>query len=221
MIRAGLALALVLAAAAAGEDPLPRAPAAVAELHGTFAGARFWARLTLPKAEFGGHRVLELVYSPPAPTDLGGAHLPDCPYLLLDDRLRLVAWNGRDTLARAVYARTGYQVVREVEGATEDGKDRVPRADERAITAPPGWDERLAPVLLALAWRHGSAGTVPCVDLFGPPAAASAVTWRDETATIAGRSHRIRGDAAGRLAELTDASGATVLAVTAWIAPPP
>ena len=214
---------MLAALALPAADLLPNAPASVVEVHGTFNGERFWARLNLPEARFGNHRMLELLYTPPKPEAVAGAHLVDCPFLLLDERLRLMAWNGRDTTQQAMPTKTGYHVVRELERALEVGKDSAPDStpdsDERDITMPRGWDERLVPVMLVLAWRAGSKGEVPIADLFGPPGAASTVSWQDGAVLISGRPYRATADPSGRLARLDDAAGTAVLAVTAWTKP--
>lgn len=203
----------------AGESLLPTAPAGVVELHGTCDGARFWMRLNPPDAAYGNQRMLELVYTPPVPEKLAGTHLPDAPFLLLDDRLRMVAWNGRDTMSRVLADARGYQVTRELEQRTEDGKDLTPSSDERQVAGARGWDERLVPFMLALAWKAGSRGEVPVYDLFGVAPVPSAVSWRDQQVLIAGRTFRAIADANGRLLRLDDAAGTPALTVTAWIAP--
>jgi hypothetical protein len=216
-------LVLLVAMALPAADLLPTAPSGVVELHGTFHGERFWARLNLPEARFNNHRMLELLYTPPKPEAVAGAHLVDCPFLLLDERLRLMAWNGRDSTQQVLPTKGGYRVVRELERPIAVGKDSAPDtapdSDERDIAMPRGWDERLVPVMLALAWRAGSQGEVPIADLFGPPAAASSVAWQDGAVTVSGRPYRATADATGRLARLDDAAGTAVLTVTAWIKP--
>ena len=220
MIR-HLAITLLLATGAAltAADRLPTAPAGVAELHGTFQGERFWARLNVRDARYGNHRMLELVYTPPRPSALGGVQLVDCPFLLLDDRLGLVAWNGRDSLVRAVSTDRGYHVTRELERNTDDGKELTPDSDERDVAMARGWDERIAPVLLAFAWRAGSQGEVPVADLFGPSPVVSTATWKDGDVMIAGRPYHASPDTGGRLAGIADASGKPVLTIAAWITP--
>lgn len=215
------ALLVLACLALAGEDLLPHAPAGLAELHGTLHGQRFWARLTAPKAEFGGNRVLELVYTPPTPAALAGAHLPDTPFLLLDERLRLVAWNGRDSLTKVLADAKGYRITREEEIPTADGTDKTPSGRDGAIAGPRGWDERIAPLLVTLCWRAKSRGEVPTYDLFAVAPARSATTWDDGQVLISGRPHRAVPDTTGRLARLEDAAGTPVLTVAAWIAPLP
>jgi hypothetical protein len=204
----------------AGEDLLPRSPAAPVTLHGLLAGERFWAKLGAPDPAYGGNRILEVVYTPPRPEVLAGAHLIDCPFILLDDRLRLIAWNGRDTLGKAVATANGYAVTREVLRPTEDAKDEVPVAEERQVVGARGWDERLAPLLLAFAWQPGSRGEIPCHDLFAAVSTPSAVSWRDRQVVISGRSYSATADATGRLLRLDDAAGRPAISVTAWIAAP-
>jgi hypothetical protein len=203
----------------ASDELLPTAPAGTLEMHGICDGNRFWMRLNPPDAAYGNQRMLELVYTPPAPEKLAGTHLPDAPFLLLDDRLRMIALNGRDTMSRALADARGYQVTRELERRTENGADVTPSSDDRRIAGPSGWDERLAPLLLVLAWSAGSRGEMPIYDLFGAAPVPSAISWRDQQVLIAGRSYRAVADAAGRLARLEDAAGAPALIVTAWITP--
>jgi hypothetical protein len=214
-----LCLIALAAAAQASEELLPQAPDGTVELHGTAGTDRFWLRLSPPNPAYGNQRVLELVYTPPAPKKLAGSHLPDAPLLLLDDNLRLVAWNGRDTMARVQAGAHGYQVTRELEQATEDKKDLIPTSDERQVPGARGWDEHLVPYMLVLAWHSGSRGDMPSYDFFGPSPLQSAVSWRDTQVLIAGRTYRATPDAAGRLARLDDAAGNAVLTVTAWIQP--
>jgi hypothetical protein len=215
MIR--LCLLALLATGLAAADLLPTPPAEALELHGQLGTDRFWMRLTLPKPEFQGRRVVELVYTPPTAKDLAGAHLSDCPFLLVDDHLRLVAWNGRDSLSQVVSSPDGYQITREEVARTYDDKDDVATARKLTATGPAGWDERLAPAMLTLVWRAGSRGEVPCYDLFSASPAVSAVSWRDSELMIAGRPFRIVPDTSGRVARIEDASGHPVLTVTAWI----
>lgn len=224
MIPRLLACLACLACLVAGDPP----PAAGrTELHGVHAGQRFWLRLNPPNAEYGGNRMLELVYTPPTPAQSDGVHLPDVPFLLLDDQLRLVALNGRDNLCRILHRGRGYVVTREKERPIDDGPDAKPGAaedvapttDERQVAGPRGWDERLAPFVLALAWRSGSRGQMPTYDLFGAAPVASATTWEDTKVVISGRPCTAVADAQGRLARLDDAAGKPLLSITAWIAP--
>lgn len=214
MLRLALLLACLLTAlvpVCAADNPVD---VAVQELHGTFAGQPFWARLQAPDKQFGGNRVLQLVYTPPAESELGGAHLSDCPFILLDAQLRVVAWNGRDTGSKAVPSvPNGYAITREI-SVLENGDKRID-LDQRKVTGDRGWDLRLAPVLLALGWRSGATGTVRAIDLFGPRhAEALTVTWTDTAITIAGTTFTAVPDANGRLATLTAADGTHLLSVT-------
>ncbi len=185
------------------------------ELHGTFAGQPFWARLTQPDKQFGNNRVLHLVYTPPSAADLDGAHLSDCPFLLLDQQLRIVAWNGRDTGTQAVPAApTGYSITREV--SVVEGDDKRIDLQQRSITGERGWDLRAAPILLALGWRRGSTLSVRAIDLFGPRhGEALTVTWQDAAVTIAGTAYTAVSDEQGRLKSLTAADGAVLISVSA------
>jgi hypothetical protein len=217
LLRLIIALALIADGALAGEDLLPRAPTGVVEIQGTFEGARFWMRLKQPNADYGGHRMLELVYTPPSPSALGGAHLPDCPFLLLDERLRLVAYHGRNSLSRVTADAAGYAITREIEGVTIDGGGGpAPMGETRRADGPRGWDERLAPLLLVLADRQPAQaqprGEVPTYDLFGPSPTQTLASWSGDAARIAGRPYTLVRQH-GRIARIDDASGRTLLTV--------
>jgi hypothetical protein len=204
---------LILACAAIGAD-LTVAPEQQ-ELHGTFAGQRFWMRLLPADKQFGGNRVLNLVYTPPAESELAGAHLSDCPFLLLDPHLRLIAWNGRDTGSKAVPAAPdGYTVTREVN--LTEGDDTRLDLQNRTIPGERGWDLRAAPLLLALGWRSGTSATIRAIDLFGPRhTEALTVTWQDTAVTIGGTAYTAVPDTAGALKTLTATDGTQVLTVAA------
>ncbi len=213
MLRPAALVLLLITMAVAGEPPL--VDATLHEMHGTFAGQPFWARLTLPDKQFGNNRVLQLVYSPPSDTDLSGAHLSDCPFLLLDPQLRIVAWNGRDSGSQAVPAApNGYSITREV--SIVEGNDKRIDLQQRTITGERGWDLRAAPVLLALGWRRGSTFTTRVIDLFGPRhSEALTITWQDTAVTIAGTTYTVVSDDQDRLKSLTAANGTALINVTA------
>ena len=205
-----LIAAAVLVAAAATRAPAldaPRLPAGTVEVHGTFAGEPFWARVLPPDRQYGGNRVLQLVYQPPPPERLGGARLPDCPFVLLDEQGRVVAWNGRDTLSHALPAApTGYSVTRELaaEGAG---------SDERVIAGERGWDLHLAPLMLALTWRPGAA-SVRVVDLFGARADEHLVaSWDGAKAELAGAACTIDAGPDGQVRAILDAAGKPLLQI--------
>ena len=185
------------------------------ELHGTFAGQPFWMRLLPADKQFGGNRVLNLVYTPPVESELAGAHLSDCPFLLVDPHLKLVAWNGRDIGSKAVPAApNGYAVTREV--SVKDGDDTRIDLQNRTIPGERGWDLRSAPLLLALGWQRGSSATIRAIDLFGPRHTETlTITWQDTTVTIAGTAYTATADDAGALKTLAAADGTTLLTVTA------
>ena len=187
--------------------------AAQQDVHGTFAGEKFWMRLSPPDKQFGSNRVLQLVYTPPAESETGGAHLSDCPFLLLDPQLRIVAWNGRDTGSKAVPgAPDGYAITREVTVARD--QDKGIDLQPRTIAGERGWDLRSAPLLLALGWRSGTTSTARVVDLFGPRHADKlTLAWQDTAVTIAGTAYTVTPDENGRLKSLATADGAVVLTV--------
>ncbi len=192
--------------------PAPAAPTGRAELHGTFNGQPFWARLGEPSAEFGGKRRLEIVYTPPAPEVVSGSVLHDSPLLLVDDRLALVAWDNRDgaTGITTTAAPAGYKVVREVHGAGEKIE-----LFARALVGAPAWDLRLAPLLLALSWRaDGGMRAMRVIDFWGPGAAEPQLLTIDGTAVgVGGERWTVEADGDGRLARLLGGDGTPLLTV--------
>ena len=209
-----LLAAALLAGALAAADGLPAVDPAVAELHGRLRGEPFWARLQAADPKFGNNRVLQLVYTPPSPEALAGAHLSDCPYVLLDVQLCVAAWNDRDSAASAqAKAKTpGYAINRDI--LVGDGDAKHSEAVPRALPGAVGWDLHLAPVLLALCWKEGDAGQARVVDLFGPRwQEAMTVAWHEHAVTLAGQTLTATADGAGRLKALVAADGTTLLEI--------
>lgn len=206
-------------AASVPAEALPQVPPGRWELHGTFHGDRFWARLKTAEKRFAGKRLLMLLYTQPDRKDLDGAVLADHPFLAVDDHLRIFGWNERgDNLGRADYsAKTNaYTVIRELERVVDGETHAIEEKPPRILANPPAWDLRLAPILLALAWRAGTKAEVPLVDLFGPKPAGR-LLWRDDGVDLAGTVYRIESDAEGRLAVLRDAANREVLRVAGWL----
>lgn len=216
-------LTAALGAVEAGDPPV--APAGTASLHGLWRTSeggkpeRFWARLLSIEKRFGGHRMLQVVYDPPPRAAMGGTVLVDHPFALLDDRLRLVAWNGRHTLTRVVRIKgeAGYQVTRELQ--IGEGKDARPTSQEATLPGPRTWERHLAPLLLALVWRSGSSGSAPVSDpLGGGP--SWTLSWDGVQVRFGERQHRIEQDAQGRLHRLLDPADQPVLVVSEWLDDP-
>ena len=189
----------------------PAAPAGVSELHGTFQGQPFWARLGAPTPEYGGKRRLELVYTPPVPDAVGGSMIHDSPLLLVDDHLALVEWDNRDGATGLIttVAPAGYKLVREVHAA-----EKIDLLTRKMVGGP-AWDLRLAPLLLALSWRaDGGECAQRVIDFWGPRVSekltlavrGSAITVGDETWTV-------EADGDGRLKRLSAADGSELLSV--------
>ncbi len=197
-------------ASAAAEPALPTLPDRPRiELHGTLDGQPFWARILPPDAQFGNHRVMQLVYTPPTPEALGGAHLVDCPFILLDEHARILAWNGRDGLSSVVPgAPAGYQVSREiVEGEGETAKII---AQGVKIPGAHAWDVHLAPLLTAISWSAAVPASVRVVDFFGPASAAPlSCSWQGDQVDIAGKHFIVVPDKAGAFQRLVDETGST------------
>jgi hypothetical protein len=193
---------------------LPALPAGTAEIHGSWAGQPYWARVLPADPHYGGQRLLQLSWPPPPPASIGGVRLVDCPFVLLDAQGRVVAWNGRDSLSQAMPgAPDGYQVSREIDEGS--GEDAHAVEHKRIIHGPRGWDLQLAPLLLALTWHDGSAAAVPIVDLFGMRGDHQlAMRWRDRQAVIAGLGLVIEPDHDGACARILDSNtGAVLLSV--------
>jgi hypothetical protein len=218
-------LVLLIAAISPGHGRLGAAEATLDEtnqvsidgqtftVNGTWNGQPFWARLLKPDPHFGNHRVLQLLWTPPLPSDLDGVHLADCPFLLLDEQARVVAWNGRDSISQITPSGAdSYKVSRELSRKT--GTDTQPVVGNRTIGGGRGWDLHLAPLLLALSWKAGSNAHVHVIDFFGSHAAEKmSAQWHDQEAVINSISYHITADALGHLAKMTDASGALCLEV--------
>jgi len=203
----------------AAEDSGIVLPAGTWECHGTAklrgqtAPERFWLRLLPTDPAYGHNRIVEVVYTPPVAAVLGGTHLSDTPFWLLDPRTRLMAWNDRGTSSQMQPAAGAYQVTRE--RTPSDHTDIV--LDEKKISANRGWDRTATPLLLALAWRADTTMTVPCIDLFGDEPETT-VSWHGSQVMFAGDAWKIIPDEHGRLAKLQDAQGADVVTVAEWLA---
>ena len=184
------------------------------ELHATFAGQPFWLRLLPADKQFANNRVLQLVYTPPSETELVGAHISDCPFLLVDPHLFIVAINGRDSGSQVVpSAPKGYAITREITVA--NGDDKRIDLEHRTITGELGWDLRLAPVLLSLGWHSDTSAEIRLVDLFGPRHAEKLnLKWNHTALTIAGTAYTISPDKTGNLQTITATDGTVLLTVT-------
>jgi hypothetical protein len=184
------------------------------ELHGTFAGQPFWLRLLPADKQFANNRVLQLVYTPPSETELVGARISDCPFLLVNPHLLIVALNGRESGSKVVPANPkGYAVTREITVA--DGDDKLIDLEHRTITGELGWDLRLAPILLSLGWHSDTSAEIRLVDLFGPRHAEKlTLKWNHTAVTIADTTYTISPDKSGNLQTITTADGTILLTVT-------
>lgn len=205
---------LSVGAHAASGDELPVCDPAVCELHGTLLGKPFWAKLLAPDGKFGGNRVLQLVYTPPAPEQVDGAHLSDCPFVLLDAHLRVVAWNGRDSASAAepILKPLGYRISRDL--LVGDGDNKHSEAVPRVLAGEVGWDLNLTPVLLALGWKEGTTCQVRAVDLFGPRwHEQMTVGWIQRSVAVAGATWTVIPDEQGRLRSVAASGGEVVLDV--------
>ena len=211
-------LALVGGVAMSAEASLP---AGTWSCHGTVvlrgqtSPGRFWLRLLPPDPAFGGHRVVQVVYTPPPPLALGGTHLADVPFLLLDDQARIVAWNERSGLSQASPGSSMSATwVVTLDRTPENHTEIV--SQQRQVAGPRGWDRSIAPLLLALAWRAGTSVELPLVDLFGdePPANCS---WNGTAVTMDTQTLTVEPDADGRLKRLVAANGSPLVVVQEWL----
>ncbi len=211
-----LSLVVVLSAA-----DLPVLPDGTWECHGTVRlrgqeqAERFWLRLLPPDKEFAGNRVLQIVYTPSPASALGGTHLADVPFVLLDGNARVMAWNDRAGMSQVTPGKAGTATY-------VASRDRTPTdhteivTDERIIPGERGWDRTLAPVLLALVWRADQKLLLPCVDLFADEPTAT-IAWDGPAVTLAGQQLRVEPDTGGRLKRLVDAQGTPVVTITDWL----
>lgn len=183
-----------------------------AQLPGQATAERFWLRLMPPDKKFGRNRMLQVVYTPPLPATVGGTHLADTPFLLLDARARLVAWNDRGSNTLAQPGKETYVVTRD--RTPGDHTDLV--LNEQTFTGERGWDRTAVPLLLTIAWHAGTTATLPCVDLFGDQPATT-VSWAGEQVTMGTVSWRIEADAHGRLKSLRDVQGTALISVSEWL----
>jgi hypothetical protein len=182
-------------------------------IFGTFHNHPFWLNLKAPDPQYGKNRFCELVYTQPDEKTLAGTTISDCPFLLIDNTARVVAWNGRDKGSKIIPAApNGYAITKE--SAHGEGLDREIQLADMTINGDRAWDLHLAPVHLALTWKSGSTGTIRVIDFFGPRHAEKlTATWTDTNIAIAGTNYTITADKNGQLATLTTADGKTVLEV--------
>ena len=187
----------------------------VARLRGQEKLQQFWLRLLPPDKEFAGNRVVQVVYTPPGTAALGGTHLTDVPFILLDAHSRILAWNDRKGMSQMTPGKAGtatYVVSR----------DRTPTdhtqivTDEKTIPGERAWDRTLAPLLLTLAWRPQQNVMLPCVDLFGDET-ISTVSWNGPAVSLAGQDLQVEADASGRVKRLVDVHGDPLVTITAWL----
>ncbi len=194
-------------------------PAGTWELHGSArlrgqsTAENFWLRLLPSDLAFGHNRVLQIVYTPPVPAVLGGTHLFDTPFLLMDPQSRLMAWNDRGSNSLMQPA-VGMYVV---------SRDRTPSdhtnivIEEKKITVNRGWDRSVTPLLLALLWRTESTASLPCVDLFGDEPTTT-LAWHGSTIICGSDTWQVTADAQGHLVHLRDAQGVDLVTVSQWLA---
>jgi hypothetical protein len=208
-------VALVLLAGLLLGADLDPAPVAC---HGLLDGERFWMRLGAADRSLGGNRLWQVVWTPPAPTVVDGAHLGDVPFILLDPQGLTVAHNARSTLGRVLPTATGaYRIVREIQ--VGGGDDARPAEETRHDRGPRAWDLRLAPLHLALAWRADGSGEARVVDFFGPRLGEDLrIRWDGTRVDLAGTLLTARAGADGRLAAL-DGPG-TALVIQGWLPAP-
>ncbi|TVR41098.1 MAG: hypothetical protein EA402_13260 [Planctomycetota bacterium] len=213
----------------AAEEGAHPAPAMISaeqlELHGELYGQPFWARILKADQQFGGHRVMKLVYIPPKPEDIGGTHLVDHPYILLDRQARIIAWNERGQGLSAVeYRQRGYAVLHE-RSELHDGH-LAPVQKRFNLSHPePTWDAHLAPILLALTWRPDLPRTrIPAAAFFSEADSIPLHRVRIDGANIilpGNLSLRAEADTQGRLARLVDENDQVIFSVSTWLSDSP
>lgn len=198
------------------------------ELHGTLYGQPFWARLLTAEQRYGGHRVMQLVYVPPKPDDLGGTHLVDHPFLLINSDGRIIAWNERsEGLSGAEFrsqrAQPGYAIALE-RSVLNDGQPAPVQITRDLASAQPAWSTHLAPLFLALTWQaNAGQQRIPTATLFGADEDIRLhhVTVDSNQVIFPGElTGRIEADSQGRLARIIDSDGNPILSVSAWLSDP-
>ena len=185
------------------------------ECHGVFQGQRFWMRLMPLDKQFGG-RVLQLVYTQPTPESLGGTVLVAHPFILLDARGAVLAWNERqDGVSGIVYKDKTYNVtLGRFEGTKENAV--LKQADRKAPVSAPLWDSSLAPLILALCWKDGER-SVSALNFFQQePPKPQKIAWNTTTFTIGTDIWTISADGQGRLKTLTKADKTLTLQIDGW-----
>jgi hypothetical protein len=197
---------------AAEVESLPTISDQVIEFDGTYRGKPFWARLRAADGKFENNRMLELVYTPPPPAQLDNTVLSDCPFVLLDSHLRVIAWNGRHGLSKVIRTDGRYKVQRELMETAGGEGEATTRT--MTMTVGPAWDLHIAPILLAMCWRADASARVPVVDLFGAQVKKlSYAVWSPGKIEIAGETLQATAGADGRLIKLDDSKGYSVLTI--------
>lgn len=184
-------------------------------LRGQTTAEPFWLRLQPSDPKFAGNRLLQVVYTPPPATVLGGTHLADAPFLLLDDRARLVAWNDRAGMSQVAPGPAGSATYVATRDRTPNDQSTV-ITHERRQGGERGWDLSAAPLLLAIVWRQGSQAELPCLDLYGEAAPAS-VRWHGTEVAIGDQTFTITPDSQGRLQSFAHPGEPPVLTITSWL----
>jgi len=216
---ASIALLCARVGYAASESPRVFAEGTI-EMHGTWKGERFWARLLPGEERFGGKRILQLLYGQPSREALAGTVLVDHPFVLVDDHLRIWAWNERRLgLSSAEYRGGGEEpAYRIVLGYLHgEGEDAVERTRSKKIPADPAWDRRLAPLLATLAAPSDGAA-VPSVDLFHQEDdVVGAIRLAGDELVIGEDRFAIERDDEGRVVRILDGED-PILEVREWLA---
>ena len=200
------------------------------ELYGKLYGQPYWIRLSSPDQRFGGNRIMQLVYVPRKPAENATTVNEDHPFLLLNGKAQIIAWNERGSGLSGFEYRTnrenpGYAINIERSRTDENG-DLVPIEVRVNFTSPtPIWDGHLAPLMLALTYQSAALKdrgdiVIPAVDFFGPqtPLKLSPLVLTDNTVTLPnGLKGTITADEQGRLKSITGPDGAVIFTVTAWL----
>lgn len=185
------------------------------ECHGLFQGQRFWMRLLPLDKQFGG-RVLQLVYTQPTPETLGGTVLVDHPFILLDPRGAILAWNERqEGVSGIVFKDKTYTVTMgRFEGLKE--KATLKQTERKAPMNAPLWDTSLAPLLLALCWKDGQR-SVSAINFFQQePPKPLKISWNTSTFNLGTNAWTISADDQGRLKTLTKTDKTLALQIDGW-----
>ena len=203
-------------------NQLPKLLPGLQEWHGQWQGQPVWLRLLPPDEGLNGQRLMKLLYSQPAPPDLGGVVLADHPWVLLNPSGFLVAWHERGSSGSQIQfdERTGYAVTAEYE--QQIGDQLFAQVEHYHLMHGPAWMHHCWPLMLSLCWQEGTTASVPVSQFFRlspDQVMTTRLRWESHQLWMDDQLFRIRPDEHGRLAEIIDQHGQSLLSVSEWLMP--